>query len=175
MKSFFLSRALREKVLLLAFVALGLLIWAGQLLGRGRQVLNDVRSARSDLVTQKMWLENASAIEAKAVAATKSLVPTKTLNATRLVGELSELAKQAGLNAAIGGQHTDKTSQFSFHTVQLDFRRVDLEPLIAFYKELSKRSPYIAMEQFTLLNNDRANPGKLTVSIRIVSAELEGP
>jgi hypothetical protein len=43
--------------------------------------------------------------------------------------------------------------------------------LIKFYQELSKRSPYIALEQFSL-TVDRATPGQLSASFRAVSVEL---
>ena len=174
MKAFFLSRGLREKVLLLAFAATALLIWAFRVLGRVEALRDDWRSAQTELTAQKVWMQNAPAIDARAAAATKSLDPFKTLNATRLVGELNQLASQAGLTADISGQRTERTSQFAFHTVQVNFRRVDLAALLTFYKALSKRSPYIGLEQFSLAV-DRANPGQLNVSFRIVSAELGAP
>ncbi|MBL9214836.1 MAG: general secretion pathway protein GspM [Opitutaceae bacterium] len=173
MKLFFLGRALREKVLLLAFAALALLIWGGRGLARAQAFLAEARAARAELATQRVWLDHGPEIDAKAVAATKNLDPARTLNATRLVGELNELAAQAGLSADISGQRTERTSQFAFHTVQANFRRTELGPLLKFYEALSQRSPYIGLEQFTLAA-DRANPGQINASFRIVSAEL-GP
>lgn len=171
MKTFFLNRAFREKLLLLAFAALALIIWVSQLLGRGRSLWDEWRTARAELAEQQVWLQNAPAIEAKAAATTKSLEPAQTLNATRLVGELNALASAAGLSADISAQHTERTSQFAFHTVQVNLRRADLPSLVNFYRELSKRAPYIGLEQFSLAV-DRANPGKLNASLRISSAEL---
>jgi hypothetical protein len=171
MKTFFLRRAMREKMLMMAFAGLALVIWAVHLLGRGRSYWNDLQSARAELAAQQVWLQNGPAIDAKAAAATKSLDPTKTLNPTRLVGELNTLASQAGLTADIGSQRTEITNQFAFHTVQMNFRRVDLAALLRFYEELSKRAPYIGLEQSSLAV-DRANPGQLNASFRIGSAEL---
>jgi hypothetical protein len=171
MKTFFLKRVLREKVLLLTFAALALLIWAGQLLGRSQKLWDDWRTTRSELAAQQIWLQNGAAIDAKAAATTKSLQPAQTLNATQLVGELNTLASAAGLNADISAQRTERTDQFAFHTVQVNLRRADLASLIKFYRELSKRAPYIGLEQFSLAV-DRANPGQLNASFRISSAEL---
>ena len=171
MKAFFLGRALREKILLLAFTLLALLIWLGRGLGRGRALWDDLRTTRAELATQRVWLENRATIEARAAGATKSLDPAKTINATRLLGELNTLAAQAGLSADIGSQTTERTNQFAFHSVQVNIRRADLAALLKLYTELSGRSPYIALEQCTLAV-DRANPGQLSASFRVVAVEL---
>lgn len=173
MKTFFLGRALREKILMVLFTALALLIWGSGLLNRGQKRLDDWRSVRIELATQQTWLANRASIDAKAAAATKSLDPKLTLNATRLVGELNAIAGHAGLSADINSQRSERTDQFAFHTVQVNFRRVDLAALLKFYGELAQRSPYIGLEQFSL-TVDRASPGQLNASFRAVSAEL-GP
>ena len=165
---------MREKVLLLLFAALALMIWAGRAMSRGQALWDGVREVRADVASQRLWLKNAPAIAAKAAAATKSLYPARTLSATKLLGELSELAVQAGLKAEInGGQRTERTDQFAFHTVQLNFRRADLGSLLSFYQELSKRSPYIGIESFSI-EADRANPGQINAGFRLVAAELGG-
>ena len=172
MKSFFLSRALREKVLLAAFAVLAVAIWGGRVIGRTRALWLDWQSARGEFASQQVWLDHAEAITAQATTATRSLEPAKTLNATRLVGELNDLASQAGLTADIGSQRSEAgTNQLTFHTVQVYFRRAELESLLRFYRLLDARTPYIALEQFSVAT-DRANPGALNVSLRVVAVEL---
>jgi len=171
-RAFFIKRALREKVLLLAFVLLALVIWTGRSWNRSQLLWQDWRRAETELSTQQVWLNNAPAIDAAALAATQSLDPAKTLNATRLVGELNALASQAGLTADISAQRTENTSQFAFHAVQVTFRRTDLPALLKFYRELSKRAPYIGLEQFSL-TTDRTNAGQLNSSFGVVSVELQ--
>jgi len=171
LRIFFLARASREKTLLLAFAGLALLTVGSHVLGRSRARWAEWQAARTEGAAQQVWLDHADEIAARAVAATHSLEPAKTLNATRLVGELSALAGQAGLTADIGSQRTERTDQFAFHTVQVNFRRVELAALLRFYSALTPRSPYIALEQFSLAA-DRANPGQLNVSLRVVSVEL---
>ena len=172
MKAFFLQRALREKWLLVAFAALGLLIWGSSTLRRTRGLWTEWRTSKAEFASQQLWIDHADEIAAQAAAATRSLDPARTLNATRLVGELSNLAGQAGLTADIGAQRTDeRTDQFAFHTVQVNFRRADMGPLLKFYTDLAQRAPYIGLEQFSVAA-DRANPGQLNVSLRIVSVEL---
>jgi hypothetical protein len=171
LQHFFRSRIAREKALLLAFAGLALLTLGSHVLGRGRSLWNDWRSARAESATQQVWLDHADEIATRAAAATRSLEPAKTLNATRLVGELSNLAAQAGLTADIGSQRTERTDQFAFHTVQVNFRRGELPALLRFYAALGERSPYIALEQLSVAT-DRTNPGQLNASLRIVSVEL---
>jgi hypothetical protein len=171
MKKFFLGRALREKILMLAFALLAVALWGSSVLGRARTRWADWHSAREEFATQQLWLNNADAIATRAAAATQSLEPARTLNATRLVGELSNLAAQSGLTADIGSQRTERTDQFAFNTVQVNFRRSDFAPLLHFYSDLMKRAPYISVERFSLVT-DRANPGQLNVSLRVASVEL---
>lgn len=172
MKKFFFSRAPREKFLLLLFTWLALVIWLGRGVGRSRALWSGLRAARAELATQQIWLENRIGIEAQAAGATRSLDPAKTINATRLVGELNALTAQAGLNADIGSQRTERTDRFAFHSVQLNVRRADLATLLKFYAALSRRAPYLGLEQFTLAV-DRGNPGQLNASFRVVAVELD--
>lgn len=172
MKRFFLRRAPREKFLLLVFTGLALLIWLGRGVGRSRALWSGLRAARAELATQQIWLENRARIEQRAAAAAQSLDPVKTINATRLVGELNALTAQAGLSADIGSQRTERTDRFAFHSVQVNIRRADLATLLKFYTALSERSPYIGLEQFTL-TVDRGNSGQLNATFRVVSVELD--
>lgn len=171
LRRFFLTRVPREKALMLAFAGLALLTLGSHVLGRTRLLVTDWRAAREENAAQQVWLSHADEIAAKAVAATHSLEPAQTLNATRLVGELSTLAAQAGVTADIGSQRTERTDQFAFHTVQVNLRRADLPTLLRLYTALAARSPYITLEQFSVAT-ERASPGQLNVSLRIVSVEL---
>lgn len=171
MKTFFLGRVFREKVLLLGFGVLALVVWGASLTGRASRFWTEWRGLAAERASQQVWLDNRTGIEAKAKAATQRLDSKRTLDATKLVGELSKFATQAGLTADISGQSTQRTDKFAFNTVQVGFRRADMGALIKFYQEVSQRSPYIALEQFSL-TVDRATPGQLSASFRAVSVEL---
>lgn len=171
MKKFFFSRSLREKILLLAFLGIAALAWLLSTTGRARQRWQEWASLRVERETQQVWLNGKAAIEARAAKAVQQLEPGKTLNGTRLVGELNNLAMQAGLSAEVSGQRTERTTQFAFHSAQVSFRRVELGALVKFYEALSARSPYIGLEQLSL-TTDRGAPGMLNASFRVVAAEL---
>lgn len=172
MKRFFLTRSLREKVLLTAFVALAALTWFFSALGRARVLGLEWRAGAATLKDQQVWLGNQAEIEARAAQATAQLDAARTLNATRLIGELNSLAQAAGLAPEVSGQRTERTTQFAFHSAQVTFRRVEIGALVKFYEELSKRSPYVGLEQVSLVV-DRGSPGTLNATFRVVAAELQ--
>lgn len=172
MKRFFLTRSLREKALLVLFVVLGAAIWLLSAAGRGRVLVQEARSAAAARAEQDLWLGNRTTIEEQTARATAQLDPAHTLNVARLLGELSAQAAQAGLSPEISGQRTERTSQFSFHSAQVTFRRADMAALVKFYEEVSKRSPYVGLEQVSLAI-DRGAPGTINATFRVVAAELK--
>ncbi len=174
MKKYFLSRSSREKLLVLALVGVAALAWLFGALGRTRQRWDEWRSLQVERETQQIWLGNQKSIEARAAKAVQQLDPAKTLNGTRLVGELNTLATGAGLNAEVSGQRSERTTQFAFHSAQITFRRADMGSLVRFYQALSQRSPYLGLEQVSL-TQDRGAPGMINATFRVVAAELAPP
>ena len=172
MKRYFFTRSMREKVLLVAFVAVAASAWLLSAVGRARGTWNDTRLLLAEGREQQLWLNNRADIEARAAQATSRLDPTRTLNGTRLVAEMNSLAQSAGLAAEVSGQRTERTTQFAFHSAQVSFRRAELGALVKFYEELSKRSPYVGLEQVSLAA-DRGSPGTLNATFRVVAAELQ--
>jgi hypothetical protein len=172
MKRYFFTRTMREKALLVAFVAMASLAWLISAFGRSRVMLQEWRSLRVAGEEQQQWLANKAEIEARAAAATAQLDPARTLNGARLIGELNSLAGQAGLSPEVSGQRTERTTQFAFHSAQISFRRADIGALVRFYEEFSKRSPYIGLEQVSLAV-DGATPGTVNATFRVTAAELQ--
>lgn len=171
LKVFFLSRLLREKVMLVLFVALGTVMWLAAFSGRASTAYRAYRSSSNELTQQKQWLESGGAIEAGAVQAVKNLDPALTLDDTELVGELSALAREHNLKFTNDTPQTERSAQFAVHTVQVTLPRADWEVLYRFYVALARRSPYIGITQFSLAA-DRANPALLNASLRVSSVEI---
>jgi hypothetical protein len=172
LKAFFLSRLLREKVMLVLFVALGAAMWLANFSGRASRAWIEYRTTRNELAQQRQWLNSRDAIEAAAVQAVKNLDPTQTLDDTRLVGELQTLAREHNLTFNIDTPQTERTSNFAVHTVQVTMPRADWEVLNRYYFALSRRSPYIGITQLSLAA-DRASNGKLlNASLRVSSVEV---
>jgi hypothetical protein len=171
LKAFFLGRLLREKLLLIAFVALGALMWLSNFATRASKSWHAARAVSLELAQQKQWIASRDTIEAAAVQAVKNLDPKKTLDDTQLVGELSALARENSLKFTNDTPQTERSGQFAVHTVQVSMARVEWDALRKFYIALSRRSPYIGIEQFTLAA-DRTNPNWLNASLKVSSVEI---
>lgn len=171
LKPWFLSRLLREKILVIAFVLLAALIWFTGAVDRLQNRLRLVRSADAELATQAIWLQNRPAIEEAAAAAVRNLEPSRTLDATFLVAEIQAISGRAGLTVSIEPPRTQRSSQFSVHTVLVTSRRADLANVLRFYQELAAKAPYLGLEQVTL-RIDRSAPGAVNVDLQVASVEL---
>lgn len=173
MKTFFLSRQSREKILLLGLVLVAALWWLSSAIGRGSAFLGDFRSTTENLKMQKLTLDARESIQARATAAIQQLDPSRTFDTVRLQAELDAIATTAGIvNKNIGDARTEKTAQFSINSAQITIRNTDYASVIKFYEELKKRSPYIGLDQLTLSPSNQANPAQLTLMVKVSSVEI---
>ena len=170
-KAYFLSRLFREKLLLVVIVVLVALTFLSNFSGRVGRAWRTHRATSVALADQQQWLANRAGIEASATKAVQHLDPAKTLDDTQLVGELNALARAQGLKFTSDTPRTERTGQFAVHTVQFNLIRMDWNALKSFYVELTKRSPYIALEQFSL-QAERNNPTQLNASLKVSSVEI---
>jgi len=171
LKAFFLGRLLREKLLLVTIAVLGALTVLSNFSGRAARSWRAQHAAAVALAEQAQWLANRAGIETGAGRAVTNLDPARTLDDTRLVGELNALARAQGLRFTSDTPRTERSGQFAVHTVQFNLLKMDWEALKRFYLELTKRSPYIGIEQCSL-QAERANPGVLNASLRVSSVEI---
>lgn len=171
LKAFFLSRLLREKLLLVLFVAIGAAMWASNFGTRATGAWRTVSSVSNELTLQTQWLENREAIEAGSIQAVQNLDPARTLDETRLVGDLSALAREHNLRFTNDTPQTERSGQFAVHTVQIQLQRAPWDSLKGFYLALTRRSPYLGIEQFSA-RADRADGNLMDTSIRISSVEI---
>lgn len=172
LRAFFLGRLLREKLLLVAFALLGVLMWLSNTSKRLGAFWREQHSTTVALADQQRWLDNRKVLENAAQKAASRLDPAQTLDGTRLLAAVGTLAAEAGLRNTSSGTPTDQSSgQISIHTVPYTINRADWESLKKFYVALSARSPYIGIEKFTL-NSDRANPAQLNLALTVSSVEV---
>lgn len=171
-RAYFLSRALREKFLLLAFVAIGLLWWASEFSRRAGRFWSAQRATTAQLTEQAQWIREREKIEATAQKTAGRLDKDKTLNGNQLVTTVPRLATEAGLKniQTSGALENTRTGQFAVHSQEFVVRNVDWEPLIKFYEALQQRSPYIAIERFVLQTPNNAAQHVLT--LKVTSVEI---
>jgi hypothetical protein len=168
MKAFFLSRLFREKMLLLGLVMLVAVTWLTGALGRTARFKRAFFETSEQLTIQRGWLDRQASIEAEAKAAIQNLEPAKTFDGVRLQAEIDALAKRTGVaNYSADPVLSDRTSQFTKHSMQLQIRNAEWDKLRNFYGELRKEAPYIGIEQFKI----QVANGKHNMSIRVFSVE----
>lgn len=173
LRAYFLGRALREKLLLVAFIAIGLLWWLSAFSTRTGTFWREQRTTSLRLREQGEWIKNRSQIETAADRAAARLEPTKTLNLNQLQTTVGQLASDAGLrNAGTSGPGvTTRSGQFAIHTAGFTIRGAEWEALEKFYQALQQRAPYIAVDQF-ILSAQPNNPAQLTLGLRVESVEI---
>ncbi|MDO8540827.1 MAG: GspMb/PilO family protein [Opitutaceae bacterium] len=169
----FLSRALREKLLLLGFIAIALMWWGSVFAKRAVLFNRERRMTTARLNEQTKWIRDRGAIEEKAQKAASSFDPARTLNANQLAAAVEQLANQAGLRANASSLEltTTPSGQFAVHALRYRISGADWEKLSKFYESLQHRAPYMAIDSFTLSAAPN-NPSQLTVELRVVSVEI---
>jgi len=172
LRAFFLSRHFREKILLTGWFVVVAAVWMSSFFGRVAHFTREVRQTSSALKDQQLWLANKASIEGQAEAAAGKLDAVRTLDATKLLAEVSAIVADTGLkNTTIGESKDSPIGQFAVHTLQFNVTKVDWSTLKEFYLSLSKQSPYVGIEQFSL-QVDRANPALLSANFQISSVEI---
>lgn len=172
LRRFFLSRVWREKILLLLFVAIAAAIWGSSVSERISLRSREVSRTGTDLEVQRTWLTRRAKIEADAKAAVENLDPAKSFNPLRLNAELSTMAAKAELpkDFSTDSVNSEKTEDFSVHSVIFKAQRVSFDALRKFYDEIVKRAPYMGIEQFSVASTN--DPSKLNVNLRVTSVEI---
>jgi hypothetical protein len=169
LKPFFLSRAFREKVLLLAFVLIIAATWLASVVGRTSRLTYAFNNISKLLVTQRYWLDQQARIEASSKAAVQHLDPAKTYDGAHLQSEIAAIASRLGLNNyTADSPQPERTSQFSVYTMGIDIRNADYPALVKFYLEIAKQTPYIGIDRFRIV----ATNGKHAASLRVSSVEI---
>lgn len=173
-RAYFLSRLLREKLLLLGLVLIGALWWLSAFGSRAGRFWREQRTTTTTLAVQQKWLNNRVVIETAVEKAAARLDSAKTLDRTRLVDALNQAAHDAGLrnNYRSDSATSDPSGQFTVHSVEYTVTQADYGMLQRFYLNLHQRSPYIGIERFALVPN-QADPSKVTLNLRASAVEIQ--
>jgi hypothetical protein len=172
LRAYFLSRLLREKILLIGFIGIGMLWWLSAFGTRAGQFWRAQRATTATLEEQQLWLKNRPAIDTAVQKATSRFDATKTLDRIRLVEALNQAAFEAGLRDNYGSNaaKSETSDQVTVHSVEFQIRQADYLMLQRFYLNVQKRAPYIGIESFALQPN-LADTSKLTLSLRASAVE----
>jgi hypothetical protein len=177
-RAFFLGCQIREKLLLLGFLLLVVVVWLSSYSKRAGVFWREQRLTTINLTEQAQWISNSGAIDASAQKAAGRLDAARTLDGVRLLEAMQKIAADLGIRNTQSGQPSNPpgNGQFSVHTVDFTVRLLDPDPaknwesLTKFYRALQQRSPYIGIEQFTL--RPEVNKAQLTFVLRVSSVEI---
>jgi hypothetical protein len=178
-KAFFLGRQLREKLLLVVFVAVGVIIWLSSFKGRAQGFWQDARTANATLATQASWLSKSDSIEARSKTAVSKLDPLRTYNDTRLFAEINRLGKEEfGNNVQVTTEASKQSGQFAIYSVTANINatktEADWQLLWKFYQDLQKLFPYISLEDFRVTTSGAGRNGAGgTMSVRLRATSIE--
>jgi Tfp pilus assembly protein PilO len=172
LKGLFLTRALREKLLLLVLLLIGVAYWFSSFLGRATFFMSEQSHTTKSLANQARWIASRTAVQKQAEKAAAAFKSDETLDGTRLIAALQNIASSSGLNnPSINGLQDLSVEQFAVHPVQFTVTKVSFESLVTFVNAVQERNPYIGIEQFQVMA-DKANPAVLNASMKISSVEI---
>jgi len=169
LRAFFLSRALREKFLLVGFAVLGVLMWLSNFSTRAGRVVTENRRTNATLREQKQYLDSREAVELAAQKAAAQFDPAKTYNAIRLQSIVQTLATEAGMKNPVASP-LPRTSNGQFSVNSLEFKAniggsdAEWQKMTGFYKELQAKAPYLGIEKFTLALSGGQHALLMTIS-----------
>lgn len=169
MKSRHSRLAVRERILLLCFLGLVVLLWGWAGLARAARLQDRIKAHRAEEAAQNLWLDKRSQVEAVSRRAAEHLQAAQTLDATQLFAEVNRLAR--GLNCEISGQRTEQSGKIAIHYVRLHLRKTDMAALLRFHADLERRAPYLGIEQCELAA-DRTETGRINASFAIYAIQV---
>lgn len=161
--------AVRERVLLLAFLGLAALLWGWGGLARAARLHDRIKAHRTEVAAQDLWLEKRAQVEALSRQAAERLQPALMLDATRLFTEVNRLAQ--GLDCEISGQRTEQSGGIAIHHVRVRLRKTDMAALLRFHAELEQRAPYLGIEQCELAADSTAT-GWINASFAVYAIQV---
>lgn len=172
-RAFFLSRVLREKLLLVCFLGIGVVMWASSLSSRGNRFWRAQNVTTAQLKEQDFWLGRQKEIETITQTAAAQMDPAKTLDPTNLSVTVSQLANDAGLKITRSNvTPAMSTGQFSINALRITINGADWSSFSKFYQRLQQRAPYLAITELAI-QPMRGNPSQVQGTMNISSFEVK--
>lgn len=168
------SLSVRERVMLLAFIIVCLLIWASSLSKRWEASGEVLREARKTVKQQEIWLKSEPLFQAQLEQTLARLDADKMLNGRELTALVDSYAREHQLKHDIGALQDKKGSVYSRATITVSFRNISLKDLVELQLHLDKQRPYVAVEGMAITAN-RTDPRLLNAKLRLTSLSVNSP
>lgn len=170
LKNLFERTSVRERVMLLAFMVVMLLIWLSYWSREWESVRTSLSTAREDLSEQEVWLESSDLFEGELNRLTERIDRDRTYDGTALAAHLDALAREADIRHEISSPRTVEEGGFRRHRVNLALRNIPLDRLIIMVERIREEHPYLSIEEMDLSVN-RTDPRLLNPRLIIQSIE----
>lgn len=173
-RAFFLSRVMREKLLLVGFLGLGVVMWASSFSSRASRFWREQHATTVQLKDQDNWLAQRGAIAKATAQAAAQMDPAKTLDPTGLAVTVRELADRTGVQLVSLSARTNVLpgGQFSVNSQQFQVQNTDWSSFKQFYQQVQQLSPYVAITQLAL-QPVLGNPAQIRASLAVASFEIK--
>lgn len=172
-RAFFFRLSAREKVLLVLFVWVLVLIGLFSAVGDLSARISALKVAASQLETQHLYLGMREELAGELARSSERFDAEKTLGASALQGRVDRIAREAGITLQgfnySSGQQNDI---YDLHELRVNIRGITYDQLYDFDRRLQAEAPYLKLESLRI-SADRRSREKLDCSLVLSSFEMK--
>ena len=158
----------RERILLIALIIVGFLVWGSHLQKRWAETSAQLDTLKRTSQSQSVWLNNEGFLRNQFRTALNRLDMDKVLDDARLIGLIDTYSRQHELRHELSSPTVIPGEIFSRSNLRVTFRNITMEDLLKFYLFTSSHHPYMSLEGIAIVPN-RADLRLLTARFRIDS------
>lgn len=162
----------RERVMLVALLVVGAMIWGSYFMKRWDSVHAQLSEARKETENQRLWLRSLPQFEAKRNAVLGQMDKSKTFNASQLVGWFDNIARTLKLRHTLSAPTVTADSIFTRNTLSVNLRNVNLEQLLSIERQIRELHPYLSLDEMTIVANP-ADQRLLNIRLTLSSFEIK--
>jgi hypothetical protein len=163
----------RERIMLLGFVWVAVLLWGSMLSGQIKALRTNITVTQAKLRTQQDSLNKKLVVEAK-IKNYQQVFQT-TVSSTELVKRVRNYGVAAGIPAptiSSGASESKKDSIFDVNTVTMHFAKTPLRSLADFANRIEDDHPYLVIDELDE-QAELLNPRLMDGEIRVKSLDLK--
>lgn len=166
-----LIMSVRERVMLAAFIAVCLLIWATKLSDRWTETSQELNLARREAQLQKTWLDNSAFFQAQLDRSMSRVEADRMLSPNQLSALVDSYAREHELRHELPNPTVTAGTVFSRATLRMNFRNISFHDLLRFHFFILEHHPYVALEGVAIIPN-RADPRLLNARLRMSAIQI---
>lgn len=173
LKSFFFRISTREKVLLVLFVWVLVLLGLSRMWSDLRLRVNALGAAHSQLEMQGVYLGLRGELADQLARSSERFDSARTLGASALQGRVDRLARDAGITLqGFDYRRGQQNDIYDLHELRVNIRGITYEQLYRFDQRLQAEAPYLKLESIRV-SADRRARDQLDCTLVLSSFEIK--